>query len=72
MRMRPPTRDPVRAAELRTWLRKPEPTCPPCVDAERAEPSDLDGPTDERLFRCAGCGRVRRPRSTEPHDFQEV
>jgi hypothetical protein len=72
MIFRPPTLDPIRAAELRAWMRRPAPACELCAAAAPARSDELLGPTEERLFRCVGCGRVRRPRSTEPHEFMEA
>jgi hypothetical protein len=69
---RPPTRDPIRAEALRTWLRKPPPACELCPDAERAEPSDLDGLDAERIFKCAQCGRLARPLPTDRSEFMEA
>jgi hypothetical protein len=71
MRFRPPTFAPVRAAEQRAWMRKPVPLCELCAGSAPGRADDLLGPTDERLFRCVGCGRVRRPRPAA-HQSQEV
>jgi hypothetical protein len=55
----------ARAAQLRDWMRRPPASCPLCIESERADPSALDEPDAERIFRCAQCGRLARPLPTD-------